>query len=145
MLDSFFNSIFGWLIAWSPKGALIIISFILTFITTIVYKYTTNQVWVKQTKDEMTALQKQMKEEQNNPKKMMEIQKELMEKNMKFMMHSFKPLIYTFIPILIIFGWLRGVYDEMGGKVLLGLSWFWVYLIVSIISSTLIRKVLKIY
>lgn len=144
MLDSFFNSVFGWLISWSPKGALIIICFLLTLLTTLVYKYATNQKWVKQMKDEMAVLQKQMKEQKNNPKKMMEIQKELMEKNMKFMMHSFKPLIYTFVPLLILFGWLRGVYQDMG-RILFGLSWIWIYLIASIIFSTILRKVLKIY
>jgi len=95
-------------------------------------------------KQEMKEMQAQIKEHKDNPKKAMELQKQLMERNMKFMMHSFKPLIYTFIPIIIIFSWLRGTYSEMG-KILFGLSWIWVYIIVSIIFSTILRKVLKIY
>lgn len=144
MFDSFFNSIFGSLINWDPKIALIIISFLLTLIITVVYKLTTNQKMLKETKEELKEMQKEMRELKNDPKKMMEKQKELMEKNMKMMMHSFKPMIFTFLPIIIIFGWLRGVYQPLG-KIMFGLSWIWIYIIFSIIFSMIIRKVLKIY
>jgi uncharacterized membrane protein (DUF106 family) len=119
--------------------------FILTLITTLVYKYTTNQQWIKQTREEMKELQKQANDSRNNPAKMAEIQRQIMEKNMKFMMHSFKPLIYTFIPLLLVFGWIRSVPEWTEGKILLGLSWIWVYVIFSMLFSTILRKVLKIY
>jgi uncharacterized membrane protein (DUF106 family) len=145
IINNFFNSVFAPLIAWSPQFALVIMCFILTLITTLVYKYTTNQQWIKQTREEMKELQKQANDSRNNPAKMAEIQRQIMEKNMKFMMHSFKPLIYTFIPLLLVFGWIRSVPEWTEGKILLGLSWIWVYVIFSMLFSTILRKVLKIY
>ena len=92
----------------------------------------------------MTDLQKEIKSLKNDPKKMMEKQKEIMDINLKMMKHNIKPMLITFIPLLIIFGWLRTTYDPLG-KLIFGLSWFWVYLISAILFSIIIRKVLKIY
>lgn len=110
MFDSFFNSIFAPLLEWSPKFTLLILSFILTFIITLAYKYLTNQKMMKQHKTEMKDIQKEIKELKDNPKKMMEKQKEMMEKNMKIMTHSFKPMLFTLIPLLIIFSWLNATF-----------------------------------
>ena len=144
MLDGFFNSIFGSLIEYSPLLAMLIISLILTLLISLAYKFMTNQQELKQHKEEMKAIQKEMKGLKNNPEKMMQKQKDLMEKNMKMMGQNLKPMIITFIPLIIIFGWLRVTYDPLG-KLALGLSWFWIYLISAIIFSAIIRKVLKIY
>ena len=48
------------------------------------------------------------------------------------------------IPLIIIFGWLRITYEPLG-KLIFGMSWFWIYLISAVIFSMVIRKVLKIY
>lgn len=106
MLDSFFNSIFGSLINWSPLVGLLVISFILTLLTSLSYKFLTNQKELKQHKEDMNKLQKEIKELKDNPQKMMDKQKEIMEKNLKMMKYSFKPMLITFIPLIIIFGWL---------------------------------------
>lgn len=144
MLDSFFNSIFGFLINWNPLISLLVISFILTLIISLSYKFLTNQKELKQHKEEMDKLQKEIKSLKDNPQKMMDKQKELMEKNLKMMKYQIKPMLFTFIPLIIIFGWLRATYEPLG-KMILGLSWFWVYLITAIIFSIIIRKLLKIY
>ncbi|MBL7147402.1 MAG: DUF106 domain-containing protein [Nanoarchaeota archaeon] len=144
MFDSFFNSIFGGLINQNPKLALILISFLLTLLITLVYKFTTNQKMMKETKEELKEMQKEMRGLKDDPKKMMEKQKKLMEKNMKMMMHSFKPMLFTFIPIIIMFSWLKNEYEPLG-KVMFGLSWIWVYIIFSIIFSIITRKILKVY
>jgi len=94
--------------------------------------------------EEINQLQKDMKLLKDNPQKMMDKQKELMSKNFKMMKHNIKPMLFTFIPLIIIFGWLRTVYTPLG-KIILGLSWFWVYLISAIVFSMIIRKLLKIY
>tara|TARA_Y100000310_G_scaffold33948_1_gene32099 strand:+ start:175 stop:609 length:435 start_codon:yes stop_codon:yes gene_type:complete len=144
MLDGFFNSIFGSLIEVSPLMGLLVISFLLTLLISLSYKLLTDQKLMKEHKDEITQLQKEMKELKDNPTLMMEKQKILMEKNLKMMKHNFKPMLFTFIPLIIIFGWLRETYAPMG-KLIFGLSWFWVYLISAVIFSIIIRKLLKIY
>jgi len=128
----------------SPLGALLLISFLLTMLISLAYKFFTNQKELKQHKEEMKVLQNEIKKLKDNPEKAMQKQKELMEKNFKMMGQSIKPMIITFIPIVILFGWLRGAYDPIG-KLIFGLTWFWVYFISAIIFSALIRKVLKIY
>jgi len=122
VFDSFFNSIFGSLLEWDVRYALIIISFILTLIVTVAYKYLTNQTLLKGLKDELKELQKEMKDLKDEPGKAMEKQKELMEKNLKLMGHTLKPSLYTLVPLLIIFSWLNHVFDPLG-KVFFGLSW----------------------
>ena len=144
MLDSFFNSIFGSLISWNCEYALILISFIITLIITLIYKYTTNQKMLKETKEELKEMQKELKGLKDNPPKMMEKQKQLMEKNMKMMIHGFKPMLFTFLPIIVMFSWLKNVYDPLG-KIMFGLSWIWIYIIFSIIFSMVVRKLLKVY
>ncbi|MFH1209587.1 MAG: EMC3/TMCO1 family protein [archaeon] len=110
MLDSFFNSIFGSLIKISPALALVIICFLLTLITTLAYKFLTDQKMLKKHKEEMKDMQKEINSLKDNPKKMMEKQKELMEKNFKVMIHSMKPLLFTLIPLFIIISWLSATF-----------------------------------
>jgi uncharacterized membrane protein (DUF106 family) len=106
-LDSIFDPVLGPLLNIPLFFTLLIICAVLTFIITIVYKYTTNQSEMKQIKDDLKRYQKEMKETKD-PKKMMATQKKALDLNMKYMMSSFKSTLYTFIPILIIFAWLSG-------------------------------------
>jgi len=144
MLNSFFDLIFGFLINLSPLAGLLVVSLILTLITSLSYKFLTNQEEMKEQKDNISRLQKELKLLKDDPKKMMEKQREIMEINMKMMKHNIKPMLITFIPLIIIFSWLRTTYEPFG-KLIIGLSWFWIYLISAIIFSIIIRKVLKIY
>ncbi len=128
-----------------PFG-LLVISFILTFIITLAYKFLTDQKLMKSLKEELKELQKKMKEFKDQPSKLMEIQKEAMQKNFKYMIHSMKPTIITFLPIIIIFSWLRNYYTSLGNPpVFLGLSWIWSYIIFSIIFSIILRKIFKVH
>ena len=145
VLESFFDLIFGWAVNISPLFGMIFISFILTLIVTLIYKYTTDQKSMKDLKDELKNLQKKMKEHKEDNSKMMEIQKEAMEKNIKYMKHTFVPMILTFLPIIIIFGWIKAEYAEEG-KIFFGLfGWLGTYIIFSIIFSYGLRKILKVY
>ena len=145
VLESFFDLIFGWSVNMNPLFGMIFISFILTLIVTLIYKYTTDQKSMKDLKDELKNLQKKMKEHKEDAGKMMEIQKEAMEKNIKYMKHTFVPMILTFLPIIIIFGWIKGEYAEEG-KIFFGLfGWLGTYIIFSIIFSYGLRKILKVY
>jgi len=82
-------------------------SFLVTIISVLAYKFFTNQVEMKQIKEDLKLHQKEMKDHKHDQKKMLEIQKKAMEKNMKYMQHSFKPMIFTFLPIILLFGWLN--------------------------------------
>ncbi|MBN2052199.1 DUF106 domain-containing protein [Candidatus Woesearchaeota archaeon] len=88
--------------------AILIISFVLTLLITLVYKFTTDQKKMKNLKEEMKEYQKKIKTlSKQDPQKAMKIQQEAMKHNMDYMKSSFKSTLYTFIPIIIIFGWLN--------------------------------------
>lgn len=143
---SFLDPVLGPLMQIPSPWNLLLLSFILTSLMTLIYKYVTNQKLMKELKDEMKELQNEMKTLKDNPEKMMEVQKKAMERNMKYLFQSLKPTIITFIPILIIFQWMREYYTALGNPaVLFGLSWIWIYILSSIILSISLRKLLKVY
>ena len=145
MLDNFFTTVFGPIMHLPEPIPIAIVSFILTLITTLIYKYTTDQEVMKTLKEDIKAIQAEMKQFKDNPQKVMELQKQAMQKNMQHMKHSFKPLLFTMLPIILIFGWLRGYYNALGNpSVFFGLSWFWAYFIFSIVISIALRKILKV-
>jgi len=95
------------LLKMPPFWAILIISFVITVVTTLVYKFTTDQKKMKKLKEDMKEYQKKIKAlSKSDPQKAMSIQQEAMKQNMEYMKHSFKSTLYTFIPIIIIFGWL---------------------------------------
>ncbi|MAG47812.1 hypothetical protein CL617_04355 [archaeon] len=127
-----------------PLYSLIVISFVITLLTTIAYKYFSDQKAIKFLKDEIKSLSDQMKELKDNPQKMMEKQKELMEKNLKMMKYSLKPSLYTAIPLIAIFYFIRNIYED-SGAIIFSLTWIWIYIILSIVFSIILRKVLKVH
>ena len=106
-LDPGLNFIFGPLLKLPPFWAIMIMSFLISLIIVLIYKFATNQNLMKQLKDEIKELQKQAKELKHEPEKAMAVQKKAMQTNMKYMMQSMKATLFTFIPIIIIFGWLQ--------------------------------------
>ena len=154
VLDNFFNFIFSFAINLGAPWSIIIISFIITLIMSLVTKYLTDQTEMKHLKEELQHLQKEIKSNQDNPSKAQEIQKRLIDTNMKYMKQSFKPMLYTFLPIIIFFGWLKSIYPadvdliNWGFNIPLfgiGLGWLGTYIISSIIFSLIIRKLFKIH
>src|SRR3989338_10877564 len=106
VFDSFFDFVFGPVLALPTFWAVLIMSLLISLIITIIYKYTTNQNLMKEMKDEIKELQKEAKELKDKPAEMMKANKKMMETNMKYMKHSLKPTLITFIPIILIFGWM---------------------------------------
>ena len=146
VFDNFFNAILGPVMNFPEPFGLIVICILLTLFITLIYKYTTDQKAMKEMKDSLKQFQKEMKELKNNPEKAIEKQKEAMQINMKYMMASFKPMIFTFVPLVIIYGWLNKYYNALGNPdVFFGISWFWSYVIFSVIASIAIRKILKVH
>ena len=85
---------------------ILIVSVVATAITTLIYKFTTNQEKLRQNKKEIKELREKLTKNKKDQKKMMEIQQQMMSKNMEMMKSSFKPMIYTFIPLILLFSWM---------------------------------------
>lgn len=115
-LDSIFNPIFLPLLEWNPFLAIVLISFAVTLLITIAYKYLTNQSLMKSLKDQQKEFQQRMKSLRDNPSAMMQVQKEAMKVNMEYMKHSLKPTLITMLPVLLIFGWMAAhlSYEPIG-------------------------------
>jgi uncharacterized membrane protein (DUF106 family) len=122
----------------NPKLTIIIISVLVTLIMTLITKHTTNQSRMKELKKIQKACQIKLKDAKGDMKKQQEIQKELMACSMELMKHSFKPMLITFIPLLILIWWIRGIYSD----VLSG--WIWYYILASVASSLIFRKVFNV-
>ena len=141
IFGDFLNFIFAPLLKLGDLASLVIISFILTLLITLCYKWFTDQKLMKSLKDEIKQHQEDMKNHKDNPEKLMEIQKKSMEVNLQYMKHSFKPTLFTFIPLIIFFAWLKDTYVNP----ILGMNWIWIYIVSSIIFSMVLRKILKIH
>ena len=143
---SFLDPILGPVMSIPNPWNLLLLSFTLTLIVTLLYKYLTDQKLMKELKDEMKAMQDEMKLLKEDPEKMMELQKKALEKNMKYIMQSLKPTLITMIPFLFILEWMRRYYTNLGNPdVLFGLSWIWIYILSSLILSLALRKLLKVH
>ncbi len=116
VFESILNPIFSPLLTLPPVWSILIISLIITLITTLAFKYLTDQDKMKALKKELKEFQAKIKEvSKKNPDKALKMQQEMMSKNMQLMKYSFKPTLYTMIPIIIIFGWLNAhmAYDPL--------------------------------
>jgi uncharacterized membrane protein (DUF106 family) len=139
------NPTAGALLDWNLNIGMLIIVLVISFITTIVQKYATDQDTLKELKKEQKEIQKQMKEFKNHPEKMMELQKKqfaMMPKQMKL---SMRGVAYTGIPFILFFRWFNDYFAAAGNPHFwLGLSWFWFYLILAMVFSSILRKKLDV-
>jgi len=115
VFENILNPIFSPLLKLPTLWAVIILSFLISLIITIVYKYTTNQDLMKQLKGEMKEFQREVKELKKEPDRAMAVQKKSMQTNMKYMMLSMKSTLYSILPIIIIFSWMSAnfAYDPI--------------------------------
>lgn len=106
---SFLDPVLSPLLGLPHLLAIIIISLGITIITTLAYKYLTDQKKMKALREEMKAYQAKIKKlSKTEPDKALKMQSEMMSKNTELMKQSFKPMLFTFLPLIIIFGWLNG-------------------------------------
>lgn len=135
----------GALINWNLTAGMLILVFILTLITTLIQKYTTDQESLKELRKEQKAVQEEMKKNRDNPQKMMELQKKSFESIPKTLKLSMGSFIYTAIPFLLFFRWFIDFFDSIGNPKFFGfLGWFLFYFIFSFIFSSILRKILKV-
>ena len=136
----------GAMLNWNILVGMLVIVFILSVIMTLAQKYLTDQATLKELKKEQKLLQDEMKKYKEHPEKMLELQKKQFEIIPKTMKLTMRPLIYTGIPIILFFRWFMDYFAIMPDFKFFGfLSWFWFYLIFSIIFSIILRKVFKVY
>ena len=107
VFETLLDPIFSPLLNLPTLVSVIILSFLISLLITVIYKYTTDQNLMKQLKDEMKDSQKRIKELKSQPEKAMQLQKQAMQSNMKYMKHSMKSTLYSFLPIILIFGWMN--------------------------------------
>lgn len=125
------------------------ISILLSVMSTLVRRATIDPKKMKESREKMKEHQKVLKEAQKkgDMKKLASAQEDFGKLMMDQMKMSFKPLIITLIPFFLVFNWLREQYDTIGTvATVLGfdLSWFWWYLIVSLLFSIAINKLMSL-
>ncbi len=133
----------GILLNWNAVIGLVIITFLITLITTLLQKYTTDQATLKELKKEQKLLSDEMKKVKAHPEKMMELQQKQLEIMGKTMPLTMRPLLFTMIPFVLFLRWF-GDYFKLYPISMFGLSWFWAYFICSIVFSMILRKVLDV-
>jgi len=125
-----------------PKTAIIIISFAMSFLISLVNNFVLDKDRMRVLKARQKTIQDEMKEHQKNGNhdKVMELQKEMMSGIGETFKHSFKPMLITIVPIIVLFGIIRSTFTETA----IAGTWFWWYLAGAIISSMVWRKVFKL-
>jgi uncharacterized membrane protein (DUF106 family) len=134
----------GALLSWHRTSGFLLFVAFLTLITTLAQKYGTDQQAIKALREEQKLIQQQLKEHRADPAKQMELSKKSMELVMESMPLTMKPVIYTTVPFILFFRWFDDYFKAYPGEIL-GMSWFWAYLLFAIIFSTLFRKILKVH
>jgi uncharacterized membrane protein (DUF106 family) len=124
-----------------PRLSIIFLGIVVSLFITIVQKYFGNQKRMKELKKQQKDLQERMKEHQKNGnhEKVLELQKEMFSQVGETFKHSLKPMLITFLPLIILFWWLRDIYNPV-----LGGWWIAYYIGGSLVSSIIFRKIFKV-
>lgn len=135
----------GILLNWNLTVGMSLLVILIAVIMTLVQKYGTDQKTLREMKKEQKELQVEMKKVKEHPEKMMELQKKQFAFLPKMMKLSMRPIMYTSIPLILFFRWFMDFFAAMEGFKFFGfLSWFWFYLLGSIIFSSILRKIFKV-
>lgn len=89
-----------------PLAAIFVISIAVSAITTVIYKYTTNQKLLKEIKDDVKKMQAEVRSTKE-PGKAAQLQKEMMKRSMQQFSSSTKSMLITIVPLFLIFGWMQ--------------------------------------
>jgi len=145
---------FGYLMELNLNLGFIIIVTLFTFVTILLQKYLTDQNTLKIIKDEQKIIQQEMKLYKDKPEKQMDLSRKSMELQMKAMPLTMKPVLYTTVPFVLTFRWFQDYFITITEKLLLVFNptknfllpqWVWAYLIISILASSILKKLLKVH
>ncbi|MBI2550716.1 DUF106 domain-containing protein [Candidatus Woesearchaeota archaeon] len=89
-----------------PAISILIVSVFVSLVTTLVYKYTTNQKVMKEIKDDVKRMQAEVRSTKE-PGRAAQLQKEMMGRSMQQMNSSWKSMLITMVPLFLIFGWMN--------------------------------------
>lgn len=135
----------GALLNWNITLGMAVLVLIIAGFMTVLQKYATDQKSLKEIKEEHKKLSKEAKEFRNDPQKMMEFNKKMIPMSLKMFKMSMRPMIYTAIPLILFFRWFIDYFSVIPEFRFFGfLSWFWFYLLGSIIFSSILRKIFKV-
>jgi len=141
----------GALLSWNLTIGMLLVVFLIALITNLIQKYATDQKALKELKHEQKILQEEMKKFREDPVKMAEFSKKQMEFIPKTFKLTSRTMLFTGIPFILFFRWFYDFFNAItlanGGvaPVFFGfLSWFWFYLIFTLIFSSILRKVMKV-
>ncbi len=147
-VDAIFDLLFGWAVAISPLLGIIIISFVLSVLSTVSWKYLTDQVLLKDIRERMKGGHAKLKEHKDNPEKLKELNSKMAKENIDAMKvqwkQSIKPMLVTMVPFAFAFIWIRKTYEPFG-EIFLSFGGIGAYIIFSIVFSMILRKVMKVY
>lgn len=121
----------------NPKISIAVFSVFVTLISTLVQKHFTDQEHLKVLKKRQKEIQAEIKKAKE-PSVMQELNSEMMSLTGIMFKKSMKPMFVTMIPFLLLFMWLRSVYDPILDY------WIWYYIGYSVLASIVLRKVLKV-
>ena len=124
----------------NPRISIIIIAGLVSFFISLINYFVLDKVKVKTMKARQKEINKEIKAVKGDAVKTMELQKELMSHTMENFKHSMKPMFITMIPVLVVFWWIKGIFEETT----LASSWLWYYIIAAIAFSLVFRKVFKL-
>ncbi len=140
--------LFGWAVSISPLVGIVFIAFILSLLSTLSWKYLTDQTLLKSLREKTSTLRDELKKNKNDPKKLAELNSKMTKENFDVMKlqykQSIKPMLATLIPFGLVFYWIQNTYKD-SGTVFLGMGGIWSYIVFSIVFSMVIRKVMKVY
>ena len=135
----------GWFLNWNLVWGMLILVFLISLIMTLIQKYLTDQKALKEMKERQKALQEEMKKHKGHPEKLMEMQKEMFKFMPRMMKLSMRGVVYTAIPLILLFRWFFDFFSVIEDYRFFGIfSWFWIYILGSIIFSSILRKVLDV-
>lgn len=136
----------GALLNFDLSLGMAVIVLIISFIITILQKYTTDQETLRELKKEQKILQEEMKKYKEHPEKIMELQKKQLEFIPKTMKLTMRPMIFTGVPFILFFRWFNDFFATIENIKFFGFfeSWFITYLLLSILFSSILKKVLKV-
>ena len=141
ILDPTAGALLNWNVTWGMTILVLIISFIMT----IVQKYATDQKTLKEMKAEQKKLQDEMKKVKDHPEKLMALQKKQFEFMGPMMKLSMRGIVFTGVPLILMFRWFMDYFTILGNFKFFGfITWFWFYLITSIIFSSILRKYMDV-
>ncbi|MBR9682527.1 MAG: DUF106 domain-containing protein [Candidatus Aenigmarchaeota archaeon] len=155
MIDQYYSilgSIFGPILVLPDPLALAIMSILVTFVVTLIYKKFIDQTAMREIKAKVKAMQAESKElQKTDPDAASKKMSEMMSLTNQQMKLSMKPMIPTMIFVLAFLPWISSLFE--GPVVFLpfelpffgnDFGWLAWYMMISLPSSQLLRKILGV-